>query len=119
MPQESNQPSKQPIIVNTARDQLLPYDLEGPEQAALIRWLPVTYDRATQKGSYFFEMLPGAWTTPHTHPHYEEFMVLEGEAIESDGRVLKPGDFVSFPPGSHHNTRTETGCLMIVVEWAP
>jgi hypothetical protein len=45
--------------------------------------------------------------------------VIQGEAIESDGRVLKTGDFVSFKPGSFHNTRTETGCLMIVFEWAP
>ena len=44
--------------------------------------------------------------------------VIKGTAIESDGRVLNSGDFVSFKPGSFHNTRTETGCLMIVFEWA-
>ncbi len=104
-------------IVNAATADFITYDLEGPEQLRLIRWLPVTYDRRTGIGSYYFKMLPGAVTTPHTHPHFEEFFVIEGEAVESDGRVLKAGDFVSFPPGSHHNTRTETGCLMIVVEW--
>ncbi len=45
-------------------------------------------------------MLPGAVTRPHTHPGYEEFLVIEGEAIESDGRVPKTGDFVRFGPGS-------------------
>ena len=48
-----------------------------------------------------------------------DILWIEGEAIESDGRILKTGDFVSFKPGSFHNTRTETGCLMIVFEWAP
>ena len=39
--------------------------------------------------------------------------ILEGELIESDGTVLKKGDFVSYPPDSYHNSRTETGCLLI------
>jgi len=108
-----------PTVVNLDRDQLEPYMLDGPEYAALLRWLPITFDAKTSRGSYYFQMLPGAVTKPHTHPNYEEFFVIEGEAIESDGRVLKTGDFVSFKPGSHHNTRTETGCLMIVFEWAP
>ncbi len=107
----------QPRIVNAAQAEFLPYDLEGPEQLRLIRWLPITYDRQTGAGSYYFQMLPGAVTTPHTHPRHEEFFVIEGEAIESDGRVLKSGDFVSFQPGSYHNTRSETGCLLLVVEW--
>ena len=108
-----------PPITNLDRDRLQVYDLEGPEQARLIRWLPITYDRDTQRGSYFFQMLPGAVTRPHVHPGYEEFYVIEGEAIESDGTVIRAGDFVSYPPGSCHNTRTETGCLAIVFEWRP
>jgi quercetin dioxygenase-like cupin family protein len=107
----------QPIVIKTDAANFLIYDLEGPDQQRLIRWLPVTYDRATAVGSYYFKMLPGAVTTPHTHQGYEEFFIIEGEAIESDGRILKAGDFVSFAPGSHHHTRTETGCLMLVVEW--
>ena|SRR5258707_5568356 len=94
------------------------YDLEGPEQLRLIRWLPIRYDRETGCGSYYFQMLPGAVTTPHRHPRYEEFFVIEGEAIESDGTVLRAGDFISFAPGSEHFTRSETGCLLIVVEWS-
>lgn len=108
-----------PSIVNLARDALVTYTLDGPEYEAGLRWLPITFDAKTSRGSYYFQMLPGAVTRPHTHPNYEEFLVLEGEAIEPDGRVLKAGDFVTFKPGSFHNTRTETGCLMIVFEWAP
>jgi anti-sigma factor ChrR (cupin superfamily) len=107
-----------PTVVNLDRNKLEAYTLDGPDYPGL-RWLPITFDQKTSRGSYYFQMLPGAVTKPHTHPNYEEFFVIEGTAIESDGRVLNTGDFVSFKPGSFHNTRTETGCLMIVFEWAP
>ena len=42
---------------------------------------------------------------------------LEGELIESDGTVLKKGDLTSYHPGSHHNSRTETGCLLVGFDW--
>jgi anti-sigma factor ChrR (cupin superfamily) len=107
-----------PTVIKTDPSTFEPYTLDGPDYPGL-RWLPITFDQKTSRGSYYFQMLPGAVTKPHTHPNYEEFFVIEGEAIESDGRVLKTGDFVSFKPGSFHNTRTETGCLLIVFEWAP
>jgi anti-sigma factor ChrR (cupin superfamily) len=106
-----------PAVIQTDPATFEAYTLDGPEYAALLRWRPITYDPKTSRGSYYFQMLPGAVTRPHTHVGYEEFLVLEGEAIESGGRVLKTGDFVTFQPGSHHNTRTDTGCLMIVFEW--
>ena len=43
--------------------------------------------------------------------------MLEGELIDSDGTVFKAGDFVSFAPGTHHSSRTETGCVLAVFEW--
>ena len=107
-----------PTVIKTDPSTFETYKLDGPDYPGL-RWLPITFDAKTSRGSYYFHMLPGSVTKPHTHPNYEEFFVIEGEAIESDGRVLKTGDFVSFKPGSFHNTRTETGCLMIVFEWAP
>ena len=47
------------------------------------------------------------------HKKLEEYLILEGELIESDGTVLIKGDFVSYAPGTFHNSRTETGCLLI------
>jgi quercetin dioxygenase-like cupin family protein len=107
-----------PTVIKTDPSTFMEWTLDGPDYPGL-RWLPITYDHKTSRGSYYFHMLPGSVTKPHTHANYEEFFVIEGEAIESDGRILKAGDFVSFKPGSFHNTRTETGCLMIVFEWAP
>ncbi len=105
-----------PRITNLDRDALIPYELDGAG-FDLISWLPITYDEATETGTYFFKMEPGAETAAHTHRGYEEYYVIEGSAIESDGRVLGRGDMVSYPPGSHHSTRTEDGCLLIVSEW--
>ena len=94
------------------------YDLEGPVQPEM-SWLPVSYDRATGQGSYLMRMEPGAVTIVHDHPGYEEFLVLEGELIDGDGARIKAGNFVSYEPGTRHNSRTEIGCLLAVFEWRP
>ena len=73
----------------------------------------------TSHSSGVIRMEPGAVTIPHTHECMEEFLILEGELIESDGTVLKRGDFTSYRPGTRHNSRTETGCLLIGVDWDP
>jgi anti-sigma factor ChrR (cupin superfamily) len=47
----------------------------------------------------------------------EEFLVIEGDLVDSDGTTFGPGDFVSYDAGTHHNSWTETGCLIAVFEW--
>jgi anti-sigma factor ChrR (cupin superfamily) len=96
----------------------LPYDLEGPVQPE-IAWHPVSYDRERGEGSYLMRLKPGARTIPHEHRGFEDFLILEGELTDSDGRVLRKGDFVSYRPGSHHNSWTDKGCLIAVFEWRP
>ena len=92
------------------------YDMEGPVQDDM-KVLKVSYDTGTSRGIYVMRMEPGATTIAHTHACMEEFMILEGELIESDGTVLKKGDICSYQPGSHHNSRTETGCVLIGFDW--
>lgn len=108
-----------PPITNLERQNLIPYTLDGPEFEPLTRWLPVTYDHKTGRGSYFFQMLPGCETKPHVHQGFEEFYVLEGEGVESDGTVIKAGDFISYQPGTYHKTVSAMGLLALVVEWRP
>lgn len=103
-------------ITSIATTPFKPYDLEGPIQQNM-SWLPITYRKEAGVGSYFMRMQPGAQTIAHDHPGYEEFLILEGELIDSDGTVFKAGDFVSFAPGTHHSSRTDTGCLLAVFEW--
>jgi anti-sigma factor ChrR (cupin superfamily) len=94
------------------------YDLEGPVQPEM-SWLPISYSKATGQGCYVMRMAPGAVTIAHDHPGYEEFLILDGELIDGDGTVFKSGDFVSYAPGTHHNSRTERGCILAVFEWRP
>ena len=91
-----------------------PYDMEGPIQHE-ISWLPLRYERVGN-GSYMMRMQPGAVTIPHTHVGYEDFLILVGPLTDSDGRVFQTMDFVSFEPGTKHNSWTDTGCLIVVFE---
>jgi anti-sigma factor ChrR (cupin superfamily) len=103
-------------VVRTGSAAFLPYDLEGPVQPEM-GWLPVSYDRATQCGSYLMRMAAGAETLPHVHPGYEEFLIIEGDLTDSDGAEYAAGDFVSYAPGTRHSSRTRHGCLILVTEW--
>jgi len=103
-------------VIRIAETEFLPYDLEGPVQPEM-SWLPISFDRKSWQGCYLFRMRPGAVTIEHDHPCLEEFVMLEGELIDSDGTVFKAGDFVSYEAGTRHNSRTETGCLIAVFEW--
>ena len=105
-------------IVNVYEASFEPYDLEGPVQDDM-SVLSVSYSPETRRGVYVIRVEPGAATIPHVHECMEEFLILEGELIESDGTVLKKGDFASYRPGTRHNSRTETGCLLVGVDWDP
>jgi anti-sigma factor ChrR (cupin superfamily) len=102
--------------VNAHTTPFLDYDLEGPVQEDM-SWLPLSFDRETQHGTYLMRMQPGAVTIEHDHPGMEEFLILEGDLVDSDGTRFGPGDFVSYEAGTHHNSWTEGGCLIAVFEW--
>ena len=104
------------VVVHAHTTPFLPYDLEGPVQPEM-SWLPVSYDRATGQGCYLMRMEPGAVTLAHEHEGMEEFLLLEGDLVDSDGSVFAAGDFVSYQAGTQHSSWTETGCLLAVFEW--
>jgi anti-sigma factor ChrR (cupin superfamily) len=103
-------------VVDVHETPFLPYDMEGPVQPD-ISWLPVSYDEATGEGCYLMRMEPGAVTIAHDHAGMEEFLILEGDLVDDDGVVFRAGDLVSYDAGTHHNSRTESGCLIAVFEW--
>jgi mannose-6-phosphate isomerase-like protein (cupin superfamily) len=105
-------------ITNLNRSAFIPYDLDGPVQKDM-HLLNLSYDPISATGWYVIRMDPGATTVPHEHKKLEEFLILEGELIESDGTVLTAGDFVSYAPGTSHNSRTDTGCLFIGLDRTP
>jgi anti-sigma factor ChrR (cupin superfamily) len=69
---------------NVHTTQFLEYDLEGPVQPEM-SWLPLSFDRESQHGTYLMRMQPGAVTIAHHHPGMEEFLVLEATSSTRTG----------------------------------
>ena len=105
-------------IINTQSAEYEPYDFGGPILRD-IGQLDLTYDRETGFGAYMIRMQPGSETTHHVHTVREEYLIIDGDLIESDGLVLGPGDYVIYEPGTKHSSRTENGCLLIGFDSRP
>jgi quercetin dioxygenase-like cupin family protein len=99
-------------IIDTSTAKYDIYDFGGPVLEG-VHQLDLSYDRNTGHGVYMIRMEPGTVTTSHVHTLREEYLILEGDVVESDGTVLVPGDYVIYEPGTEHNSRTVNGCLVI------
>ncbi len=95
-----------------------PYDRFG-ETLPGLSWLNLSYDEETGHGSFLVRFEPGGSSPPHEHTGIEEFMVLEGGLVDSDGAVFSTGDFVSFAPGTRHFSTAPEGCLIVVFMRGP
>ena len=76
-------------------------------------WHNISFDKKTNFGTYISKLEPETKTIPHIHSGYEEFLILEGELIDSDGTIFKKGDFISYKPNSSHSSYTKKGCLIL------
>ena len=76
-------------------------------------WHKISFDKKTNFGTYVSKLDPGTKTLPHIHTGNEEFLVLEGEIIDSDGTIFKKNDFVSYEPNSSHSSYTKEGCVIL------
>ncbi|WP_426038127.1 cupin domain-containing protein [Cypionkella sp. TWP1-2-1b2] len=65
-------------------------------------------------GFHVYRMPAGMTTRSHRHMGHEQFLILEGELIESDGTVFRAGDLVFYADGTEHNSHTPNGCLLAV-----
>lgn len=70
-------------------------------------------------GFHVYRMAPGMTTRPHRHNGDEQFLVLQGELVENDGTVFKPGDLVWLRDGTEHCSHSPRGCLLAVHIAAP
>ena len=102
-------------IITTGNENLRPYDrYEKPVPG--MHWLPLS--GRPLNGDYecfILRMDPGAISNPHEHTGFEEFYMLEGQLIDSDGTEFASGDFVKFLPESKHSSHTPNGCLLLVI----
>ena len=91
-----------------------PFDNYG-EAVPGMSWHKISYNRENGGfGTYILKMEPGSKSLTHQHNGFEEFLILEGELIDPDGKIFKKNDFVSFEPGSQHSSYTKNGCLVLV-----
>lgn len=101
------------VVANIHEAPFAPFETDGaviPGQSYL--QLDETFAPGT--GFHVYRMAPGTHSQPHEHTCHESFYVIEGELIDHDGYVYRPGDFVLLKEGTIHNTRTETGATIIV-----
>ena len=76
-------------------------------------WHKISFDEKTNFGTYISKLDAGVKTIPHIHSGFEEFLILKGELIDSDGKIFKKGDFISYEPNSSHSSYTKKGCLIL------
>ena len=101
-------------ITDLYKVKFVPFDNYGTEVPGM-SWHKISYDKKNGGyGSYLLKMESGAKSLPHQHTGYEEFLILDVELNDSDGKVFKKGDFVTFEPGSTHSSNTKDGCLILV-----
>ena len=102
-------------VIDIHNIEFKPFDRYG-SLVPKMSWHIISYDQVSGQGSYVLKMEPGAKTVPHMHMGFEEFLIIEGELIDSDGKTFKKGNFVSFEPGSQHSSFSETGALIVVFQ---
>ena len=101
-------------ITNLYNVSFEPFDNYGSPVKGM-SWHRISYNKENGgQGSYLLKMDPGAKSLSHMHTGYEEFLILEGELTDPDGKVFKKGDFVTFEPESTHSSHTKDGCLILV-----
>ena len=91
-----------------------PFDNYGAVVPGM-NWYKISYNKdAGGQGTYVLKMDPGYKSLHHEHTGYEEFLMLDGELTDPDGKIFKKGDFITFYPGSTHSSYTKDGCLVLV-----
>ncbi|MFZ1471242.1 MAG: cupin domain-containing protein [Paracoccaceae bacterium] len=76
--------------------------------------LQLDADQPLGVGFHVYRMPAGMKSRRHIHNGHEQFLILEGELIESDGTVLRAGDMVFYADGTEHDSHTPNGCLLAV-----
>ena len=76
-------------------------------------WHKISFNKKTNFGTYISKLEPGTKTLEHIHSGFEEFLILQGELIDSDGQIFKKGDLITYGPNSKHSSYTKKGCLIL------
>lgn len=81
-----------------------------------MKWAPLSHDSHVPGGGgrYLIRLEPGCKGPVHKHDDWDELYVVEGSFTDSDGTVVRAGDYVIFKPGSVHWTDSTEGATTIV-----
>ena len=99
-------------ITDTLNLKFEPFDRYGSVIPGM-SWHKISFDKENGYGTYISKLEPGTKTLAHIHTGHEEFLILDGELIDSDGTIFKKGDFISYKPKSSHSSHTNKGCLIL------
>jgi quercetin dioxygenase-like cupin family protein len=104
-----------PELASMALDQSQPIIYDRPIGARLL-----FKDPASGAEHYLIRYPAGMTARRHTHSAGHTIIVLEGELL-ANGKVLGPGSYCHFPPGSvmHHGPAGEHGCLFVTIFHGP
>lgn len=102
------------MVIGNSGDKFRPYYRYGVELPGMT-WLPLSLDSGTGLDLFLLRFEAGAQSMPHEHMAAEQFFMLEGTLTDCDGHVFSVGEFVRFEPGSKHHSRSESGCMMLVM----
>ena len=104
---------KKRLITKISKVKFKPFDNYGKVFKGM-NWHKITYNLKNGQGSYILKLKPNTRTPYHKHTNFEEFIILEGELIDPDGKVFTKGNIVTFEPNSKHSSYTKNGCLILV-----
>jgi len=57
----------------------------------------------------FVKLRPGVVFPDHEHMGDEAMLVVQGSCIDSNGTVMRRGDLIRMPPGTHHDFKAQPG----------
>jgi hypothetical protein len=80
-----------------------------------MKWAPLSPNSELRRGGrYLLRLEPGAVGPLHEHGGGDEFYVIEGSIHDSDGTIMRAGDYAVYKKGSVHWTDAPEGCTLIV-----
>ena len=77
-----------------------------------VAWHPIREASEPDDGFYLLRIPAGERAPRRDADVSEEFIVLQGSLIDSDGATLVDGDFVSYRPGTDHEAMSPDGCIL-------
>ena len=103
-------------VFHTRSPEWQPYLRDG-KPVPHMKWWPISPDSELRAGGRYLLRLEAGCVGPlHKHEGWDEFFVIEGSIVDSDGTVLKAGDYAIYKPGSVHWTDSPEGVTVLVTK---